>query len=172
MPGFNQAQVSNRTKSGNSVIVQLGDITIMFAQTLGHSIPMGADHLYGIGTSKPQEIQQYRFSPQFSLDSLELTQNGVNLLQGGQNINYILAGNQFTMTVLDGETNNPDYIYVGAKCSNFSGSVGANSPIRDSYSFLAMDVLNAAGTSIMDTGDNALELAAAVIGVAATGLGI
>ena len=171
MPGFNQQQVGNRTASGNSVLVQIGNQVVAFAQTMGHQIPMGTEQLYGIGSSKPQEIQQYRFSPSFSLDSFELTQAGVNLLQAGQNLNYILAGNQFTMTELDGETNEAKYIYVGCKCSNFSSSVPANAPIRNNYSFLAMDVLNASGQSIMDTGDNALSIATAAISTAVSGLG-
>jgi hypothetical protein len=172
MPSFNPQQVANKTKSGNSVLLQIGDQAVMFAQTVGASIATGAEQLYGIGSSKPQEIQQYRMSPSITLDSFELTQNGLNLLQAGNNLNYILAGNQFTITILDGETNAPVYVYVGCKCSNFGASIPTNAPIRDNYSFLAMDVLTATGVSIMDTGDNALELTGAVAATVASGLGV
>ena len=172
MPGFSPQAVANKVQTGNSVLIQLGQQVIMFAQTVGYQLPMGAEHLFGIGSSKPQEIQQLRMSPMFNLDSFELTENGQTLLQGGQNLNYILAGNQFTMTVLDGASGSPLYVYVGAKCQNLGGSIPANAPVRDSYTFLALDVLNADGVSIMDTGDNALELASAYGGIAATGIGV
>ena len=172
MPGFNPQQVANKVQNGNTVLVQLGDQTIMFAQTLGHSLPMGAEQIYGIGTSKPQEIQQLRMSPSFSLDSFALTPAGATVLQGGANLNYILAGNQFTMTVIDGVSDTPLFVYVGAKCQNFSESVPANAVIRDTYSFLALDVLDGNGNSIMDTGNNALENAAPFGSTPATGLGV
>ncbi len=159
MPGFNAQQIANRVQSGNAVLVQLGDQTVMFAQTVAHSIPMGTEGLYGIGSSKPQEIQQFRFSPQFSLDTFSLTNAGLVALQGGVNLNYLLAGNSFTMTVIDGVTEEPLFVYVGAKCQNFSESLPTNAPVRDAYSFLALDVLDMDGNSLMDTGDNALELA-------------
>lgn len=156
MPGYSPAQVANSVLNGNAVAIYLGDQVIMFAQTVGHQLPMGAEQLYGIGTSKPQEIQQLRMSPQFSLDNFAFTQAGLKLLANGTTLSYILAGNQFTMKVIDNQ-NFLRFVYVGAKCQNFSESIPANAPIRDTYTFLAMDVLNPQGQSIMDTGENAIE---------------
>lgn len=122
---------------------------------------MGTEQLYGIGSAKPQEIQQLRMSPAFTLDSFALTAAGQNLLQGGQNLSYLLAGNQYEMIVYDGLGKAAVYTYVGAKCSNFGENIPANAPVRDTYSFLALDVLDLNGNSIMDDGNNALQVGAA-----------
>lgn len=172
MPGFNPQNVANKVQTGNSVLLQIGQQVVFFAQTVGHSIPMGGEHFFGIGSSKPQEIQQLRMSPQVTLDSFELTENGQTLLQGGVNFDYLLAGNQFNITVLDGATGNPLFIYVGAKCGTFSSSIPTNAPIRSNYTFLALDVIDMDGNSLMDTGDNALEISGNVAGSPPSGLGV
>lgn len=136
----------------------IGDDPIAFAQTSGHQIAMGGEQLYGIGSQKPQEIQQLRMSPAFSLDSFALTAAGQTLLQQGQNLSYLLAGKQYSMHVIDGITNTVIYSYVGAKCQNFAENVPANAPVRDTYSFLALDVLDPDGNSIMDDGNNAIAI--------------
>ena len=173
MPGFAPTTQALSVRNGNSVAIVLGDQIIAFAQTAGHQLPFGTEQLYGIGSSKPQEIQQLRMSPQFSLDSFALTASGEQLLQGGVNLGYILAGSQFTMHVQDGLANPPTvlYTYVGAKCQNFSESIPANAPVRDSYSFLALDVLDANGNSIMDDGNNAIQVASSAVSIAANIVG-
>lgn len=158
MPGFNPQQTALNVRNGNTVAIILGDQIIAFAQTTGHQISMGAEQLYGIGSQKPQEIQQLRMSPAFSLDAFALTSDGVRLLQGGQNLSYILAGNQFAMHVLDGVKNLVIYTYVGAKCQNFAENIPANAPVRDTYSFLALDVIDPDGNSIMDDHNNAIQI--------------
>jgi hypothetical protein len=152
----------------------LGDQIMYFAQTVGHQYPFGTEQLYGIGSALPQEIQQLRVSPQISLDSFALTTQGVNALQGGTDLNYILAGNVFDFHVYDGLTNTIKFTYVGCKCQNFAQSIPTNAPLRDTYSFLAMDVLNAQGNSILNTGENAISIATAVAStaLAAGSLGI
>jgi len=152
----------------------LGDTIIAFAQTVGHQLPLGTEGLYGIGNSKPQEIQQLRMSPAFTLDSFELTDAGLTLLASNQRLEYLLAGKSYDMYVLDGNQNTILFAYVGAKAQNFAQNIPTNAPIRNSYSFLAMDVLDADGNSIMDTGDNALSIAsaAASAGLAASNLGL
>jgi hypothetical protein len=145
-------------RSGNSVAIMMGDQIIAFAQTTGHQIAMGGEQLYGIGSQKPQEIQQLRMSPAFTLDTFALTETGQTLLQGGQNLDYLLAGKQYDMHVLDGLANKVVFTYVGAKAQNLSQNIPANAPVRTTYSFLAMDVLNPDGTSIMDDGNNAIQV--------------
>lgn len=174
MPGFSPATVANNVSNGNQVAVLLGDQIMYFAQTVGHQYPFGTEQLYGIGSALPQEIQQLRVSPQISLDSFALTTQGVNALQGGTDLNYILAGNVFDFHVYDGLTNTVKFTYVGCKCQNFAQSVPTNAPMRDTYSFLAMDVLNAQGNSILNTGENAISIATAVAStaLAAGSLGI
>ena len=174
MPGFNAAPVANNVQNGNQVAVQLGDQVVFFAQTVGHSYPFGTEQLYGVGSALPQEVQQLRVAPQVTLDSFALTAAGTAALQGGVNLNYILAGNQFDIHFLDGLTTTVKYTYTGCKCQNFAESIPANAPSRDSYSFLAMDVLDASGNSVLNTGENALQVAsAAALSLAnAGGLGI
>lgn len=140
---------------------------------------MGTEHLFGIGTSKPQEIQPLRFSPQLTVEEFELTAVGQQLLAGNQNLAYILASNQFDIHVMandTGQNQNTVYTYVGCKAQNFSGSIPANAPVRDSFTFLALDVLDVNGNSIMDTGTNAISVvtsvASAAAGLAANNLGI
>ena len=173
MPGFSAQATASQARSGNTVAVAIGDTTVAFAQTVGLALPMGAEQLYGIGSSKPQEVQQLRMSPSITLDSFALTENGLKLLANGQNLNYLLAGNQFDIYLLDGlNAQQTLFAYVGCKCSNFSQNVPANAIVRDSYSFLAMDVLDPNGNSIMDTGENALAVASAAVSTVANTLGI
>ena len=153
----------------------IGDQIVAFAQTTGHQIAMGGEQLYGIGSQKPQEIQQLRMSPAFTLDAFALTQAGLTLLQGGQNLDYLLAGRSYDMTVLDGISNEAIFTYVGAKAQNMAQNIPANAPVRTTYSFLALDVVNPDGVSIMDDGNNAIQVNAAGVSIAASigsGLGL
>lgn len=174
MPGFAQQPVKNNVRNGNQVAAMLGDQVIFFAQTTGHQVPFGTQHIHGIGSALPQEIQQLLISPQVTLDTFALTVQGVNSLQAGQNLNYILAGNVFDFHVYDGLTNAVMYTYVGCKCQNFAETLPANAPVRDTYSFLAMDVLNNVGVSILNTGENAISIAtaAATTGIVAGTIGL
>lgn len=159
MPGFNPKSQALSVRNGNQVQILLGDQPIAFAQTTGHQISMGTEQLYGIGSALPQEIQQLRMSPAFTVDTFALTQAGNNLLQAGQNLDYILAGKQFTMHVYDGLTGTIVYTYVGAKAQNLSQNIPANAPVRTNYSFLAQDVLDPLGNSLLNDGNNAQAVA-------------
>jgi hypothetical protein len=172
VPGFNGTTTALNVQNGNSVAIMLGDQVVAFAQTTGHQISMGGEQLYGIGSAMPQEIQQLRMSPAFTLDSFSLTQAGATLLQAGQNLNYLLAGKQYDMSVFDGLTGTVLFTYVSSKCQNFSQNIPVNAPVRSTYSFLALDVIDNEGNSIIDDGNNALAVSAAglVLG-ATTGLG-
>lgn len=172
MPGYNPAQIANNVLNGNNVAVLLGDLEVAFAQTSGHQISMGAEQLYGIGTAKPQEVQQLRMSPAFSLDTFTLTSAGIKTLGNGQRLEYILAGNSFDMAVLDSTTGTVMFQYVGCKAQNVSQNIPANAPIRSSFSFLALDVLDADGNSIMDSGDNAISIVSQAASLIASGSGL
>jgi hypothetical protein len=173
MPGFSPQVVANSARNANTVQVAIGQNIIAFAQTVGHQLPFGSEQLYGIGSSKPQEVQQLRMSPQISIDAFALTDVGENLLADNQNLSYLLAGNQFTIFVMDGLNNNAAlYTYVGCKAQNFSESIPTNAPIRDTFTFLALDVLDPNGNSLMNTGENALAVAAAGVQAAGAALGL
>jgi hypothetical protein len=168
MPGFNNVATANNVRNGNRVALMIGDTIIYFAQTMGHQFPFGTEQLYGIGSAKPQEVQQLRISPQITVDTFSLTEQGQQTFQGGVSLPYILAGNEFDIHVYDGPTNTVIFTYVGCKAQNFSESVPANAPVRDAYSFLAMDVLDNDGNSVLDTGENALSVATSVLTGAVT----
>lgn len=162
MPGYNPQVVANSARNSNTVAVAIGQTVVAFAQTVNHSLSMGGEQLYGVGSPKPQEIQQLRMSPTISLDTFALTQQGITMVAGGQNLAYILGGNSFDLYVLDGLNNDAAlFAYVGCKAQNFSESIPTNAPIRDTFSFLAMDVLDPNGVSLMNTGENALAVAGA-----------
>jgi hypothetical protein len=168
LPGFGGVTQALQVQNGNSVAIMLGEQVVAFAQTTGHQISMGGEQLYGIGSAMPQEIQQLRMSPAFTLDSFSLTQAGATLLQAGQNLNYLLAGKQYDMSVFDGLTGTVIFTYVAVKCQNFSQNIPANAPVRSTYSFLALDVLDDNGNSIMNDGLNALAVTSAGLVASAT----
>lgn len=138
----------------------VGDLVVAFAQTSGGQISFGTEQLYGVGTALPQEVQQLRVSPSFSLDAFSLTANGLTVLGAGQRLEYILAGKSFDMHVIDGITNTTLYSFISAKAQNVSLSVPANAPLRTTYAFLALDVTDIFGNSIINAGDNAIAIAA------------
>lgn len=176
MPGYSPKQLAQNVLTGNSVGVMLGEVLVAFAQTAGHQLPMGTEGLYGIGSAKPQEIQQLRMAPAFTLDTFELTEAGLALLSNNQRLEYILSGNSFDMHVLEfvNGTYRVLFSYIGAKAQNLAQNIPTNAPIRTTFSFLAMDVLDNIGNSIMDSGSNALNVAnaAASAGLAASNLGL
>jgi hypothetical protein len=174
MPGYAPKTIAQNVLNANNVAIMLGDITVAFGQTTGHQFAMGTEALYGIGNAKPQEIQQLRMSPAFTVDSFTLTDTGLVVLGGGQRLEYILAGKSFEMHVVNGESNTTMYSYVGCKAQNVGQTIPSNAPIRTTFAFLALDVLDNNGNSIIDDGLNVLSIAgaAAGAGLAASNLGL
>lgn len=166
MPGYSPQTIAQSVMNGNNVAVMLGDLVVAFAQTVGSQVSFGTEQLYGIGTARPQEVQQLRVSPSFSLDSFSLTAHGMTVLGGGQRLEYILAGKSFEMHVMDGVTNTVLYTYIGSKAQNMSHNIPANAPLRSTFAFLALDVLDNLGNSIIDAGDNAIAVAAETVNLA------
>lgn len=171
MPGFNPQSLSYRARNANSVVVTIGDQPIAFAQTTNHRQPYGTEGLYGVGSAKPQEIQQLKVSPDISIDSFALTSVGNNIIQNGISFASIIANNQFNISVIDGISNVVLFTYVGCVAQDFNESVAANRPVTDAISFLAMDVLDQTGQSILN-GPNAYNIPSPVGQVSATGLGL
>ena len=153
MPGYNATQLEYNVKNANLVQVMLGDAVVAYAQTTNPTLDFGAEQLYGIGSANPQEVQQLRLSPQITLDAFELTQKGLTVLGMPATYAQVLANNQFDIHLMgaDGTTYNT---YVGCVCSSFAQNISTNQPITDSLVFLAMDILDQTGISIMQ-GQNA-----------------
>lgn len=149
MPGFNAQQLDYKVQSGNSVVVMIGDQVIAFCQSSDQNIDMGAEQLYGIGTAKPQEIQQLKFSPNLSITNFVLTNQGIALLSYPSSILEVLANNSFDMHIID-SSGTPTLTFVGCVCNTYTENVPVNAIITETISFLAMDVLDNTGQSILN----------------------
>lgn len=171
MPGFNPAQLAYRARNANAAVLVIGDQPIAFAQTVNHRFGFGTETLYGVGSAKPQEIQQLRIAPEITLDNFALTVQGNNVIQNGQNFASIIANNQFNISLIDGISNQVLFTYVGCVARDFSEAVAANRPITDAVSFDAMDVLDQSGQSILN-GPNAFSIPSTVGVRVNGGLGI
>ena len=176
MGAFQQQSISPRARNANRVTILIGDQAIGFAQTTSHSIDFGTQQLYGIGSAQPQEVQQMRVSPSITIDSFALTNAGLvafGQLVAGQSVNLpsILANNQFNLHVVDGDTGDPLFTYVGCVASNFGEQISTNQPISDSITFQALDVLDASGQSILNVG-SALAIPSAAASTGPNGLGV
>jgi hypothetical protein len=171
MPGFNPQTLSYRAQNANGVVVLIGDQPIAFAQTTSHRFAFGTEGLYGVGSAKPQEIQQLKIAPDITIDNFALTSVGENVIQNNVSFASIIANNQFNITVLDGINNIVKFTYVGCVARDFNETIAANRPITDAIAFDAMDVLDQTGQSILN-GPNAFAVPSPVGQVSATGLGI
>lgn len=173
MPGFNQQQLDYKARSGNTVVVLIGDQPIAFAQTVTHSFDFGAEGFYGIGSAKPQEIQQLRNTPTITIDQLNLTQDGRRLTQGGSATALVglLANNSFNIVIVDGDSQEALFTYVGCVSGNFNESVPMNAAVTDATTFLAMDVLGQDGQSLLN-GPNAYDVNSQLSSVTVGGIGL
>jgi len=156
MPSFNQTQLEYNVRNANAVQVMLGDIVIAYAQTTNPTINYGTEQLYGVGNSAPQEVQQLRISPEITVDAFELTSKGRTVLGYPSSYDQILSNNQFDIHLMNaaGVT---DSTYVGCVASSFGKNISTNAPITDSIVFLAMDVLDQNGQSVLG-GQNAFNV--------------
>jgi hypothetical protein len=149
MPSYNQQTLNYAAQNANAVKIMIGDVVVAYAQTTTHSTDLGAQQLYGIGSTNPQEIQQLRFSPTISVEFFELTSQGIALLGTGKRLVYTLANTQVDIHIIDGNTNTPSFTYVSCTANSYSETIATNAIIMDSVSFLALDVLDDTGTSIL-----------------------
>ena len=149
MPGWGNTTLNYRVLSGNQCLVMVGDIVIAFAQTSTQTIDLGTEQLYGIGTAKPQEVQQLKFAPSISLDAFSLTQQGIAALAYPSSLASVLANNAFDIHILD---NNgvPVSTFIGCVASNYNQNVPANAIVTETTNFMAMDVLDNTGNSILN----------------------
>jgi hypothetical protein len=167
MPGFNAQQLAYKVQSGNTVVILIGDQVVAFAQTTDQAVDFGTETLYGIGTAKPQEIQQLRFSPNITITAFALTAQGVTALNYPSNLLSVLANNSFNLNLIDA-SGNVILSYIGCVSNGFSQNVPVNAIVTENITFQAMDVLDSTGQSILN-GNFALQ---AVTDLALLGLGL
>lgn len=149
MPGFNAQQLDYKVQSGNSVVVMIGDQVIAFCQSADQGIDMGSEFLYGIGTAKPQEIQQLKFAPTLTVTNFVLTSHGIAILTYPSGILEVLANNSFDMHIIDA-SGTPTLTFIGCVCNTYTQNVPVNAIITENIAFLAMDVLDPLGQSILN----------------------
>jgi hypothetical protein len=165
MPGYNQQALLYKVQNANACSIMIGDQLIGFGQTASTGIDMGGEGLYGIGSAKPQEIQQLKFTNTFTLDRFKLTGEGNAFFGNPEDLSTILAYNAFNFFLLDND-GAAFLSYVGAVCTSTNLNIAANQPLTEGISFLALDVLDADGTSVLNSNSadvfNALASAANV----------
>ena len=153
MPSFNATQLEYNVRNANLVQVMLGDAVVAYAQTTNPTLDYGAEQLYGIGSANPQEVQQLRMSPQITIDAFELTEKGRTTLGYPSSYAQVLSNNQFDIHLMDAQ-GVTSLTYVGCVASSYGQNISTNAPITDSIVFLAMDVLDKNGQSVLN-GQNA-----------------
>lgn len=150
MASFNAQTLNYKVRNANSVVMLLGDQEIAFGQTVSLSSSLGAEQLYGIGSIKPQEVQQLKASPSISIDTFALTAEGIAILGYPSTLGDVLANNQFNFYVMDA-AGNVIQTYVGCTAGDYNTSYPANQPVTESITFLALDILDALGVSILNS---------------------
>lgn len=169
MPSFNEKTLAYQVQNANSVTIMMGDVVIGFGQTTTPTIDWGTEQLYGIGSALPQDIQQLKINPNLSIDQFMLTASGLKLLGYPSTMLEVLSNNQFDFHVI-GSDGAPLLTYVGCVAANFNMNIPANQVISETVSFLARDVLDALGNTVL-SGNNALK-SAAELGGALNNLGL
>lgn len=150
MPGYSPTQLAYKVQNSNQCSILIGDQLVGFGQTVAPHQDYGTEGLYGIGDAKPQEIQQLKFSQTISLDSFRLTKEGLAFFGITTPLGQILAYNQFNFYLLDSD-GTPFLAYVGCVAQSNNINVAANQPITEAITFLAMDVLDANGVSVLNS---------------------
>lgn len=155
MPGYNQTQLLYKVQNANACSIMIGEQLIGFGQTAATGIDMGGEGLYGIGSAKPQEIQQLKFTNNFTLDKFRLTDEGLAFFGETVQLQTILAYNSFDFFLLD-DDQEAFLSYAGAVCTTTNLNIAANQPLTEGISFLALDVLDANGVSVLNSNSSEL----------------
>jgi hypothetical protein len=167
MPGFNAQTIVAKVRTGNAVAILVGDQPIGFGQTSSNSLGFGTESFYGIGSRKIQEIQQLKYAPAITLDSLQLTEAGLKYFGYTSTWMAILVNTELTFSVVD-SSGNIVLTFVGCTADNYSSNISANVPISESTNFSCLDILDINGVSILNDGGDALLVNA--VGAAASAL--
>jgi hypothetical protein len=150
VPGFNPKTLTYRATNANSIVILVGDQVIGFAQTATYGVDYGAEGIYGVGSALPQEVQQLKISPTISLTNLKLTDAGLQALGNPQSWLSVLANSalDFHFVQRDGTIM---VSFVSCTCGSYSADVPANQVLTETTSFLAMDVQDGDGNSLLAT---------------------
>jgi hypothetical protein len=150
MPSFNQQQLLYKVQNANAVSIMIGSQLIGFGQTMATGLDLGAEGLYGIGSAKPQEIQQLKFTNTITLDRFKLTEEGLAFFGVTADLVSIIAFNSFNFFLLDNE-GDAFLSYVGAVAGSQNLNIATNQVVTEGISFLALDVLDSSGVSVLNS---------------------
>lgn len=150
MPGYSATQLNYKVRNANGVSILIGDQLVGFGQSSSPSQDYGTEALYGIGSAKPQEIQQLKFSQSITLDSFQLTDEGLRFFGIAAELGTILANNQFNIFLLD-NTGKAIVSYVGCVAGSKNLNIPANQIVTEAITFMALDVLGPDGVSLLES---------------------
>ncbi len=150
MPGYSQTQLLYKVANANACSILLGDVVVGFGQTMAPAMDFGTEGLYGIGSAKVQEIQQLRFTNTITLDSYRLTAEGNRFFGVTQPLWTLLANNYFEFFLLD-EVGAAFIAYVGCVAQANNLNIASNTPLTEGMTFLALDVLDTNGVSVLNS---------------------
>ncbi len=149
MPGSFNAQTNKyNVLNSNNVAIYIGTVPIAFGASLAVQTAFGARALFGVGSLRPQEIQQLQVLPALTLDTMVLSSGGLQTLGYPSSLLAVLANNKLAITVVD-NTGVPLFNYIDCTADNNSIQIAQNSPIAENVSFLARDVLDGNGVSLL-----------------------
>jgi hypothetical protein len=165
MPGFNAQAIVNKIRTGNGVAILVGDVPVGFGQTSSNTLAFNLERFFGIGSKKPQEQQQLRYEPSITLDTFQLTQAGLTFFGYTSTWLSILVNSQLNITLVD-QSGNAILTFVSCTAADYTSTVPANQPVTEATTFMAMDIWDSSGTSILNDGASALlvNVAGAVAG--------
>jgi len=148
MPGFNAKTAVYKAENGNNIVILVGDQIIGFAQSSNYGIDFGAEGIMGIGSALPQEIQQLKISPTVSLSNMMLTAAGISALGSPQTWLSVLANTQLDFAFVRGD-GTVMVNFISCTAGSYATDVPANQVLTEQTSFLAMDVTDNNGNSLL-----------------------
>ena len=155
MSSFNAQAIVNKIRTGNGVVILVGNTPVGYGQTSTQTLAFNLERFFGIGSKKVQEQQQLRYEPSITLDTFQLTNTGLTYF--GYNTTWldILVNTQLNLAIV-GEGKTPILVFVSCTAQDYTSTIPANQPITEATTFAAMDIWDASGTSILNDGASAL----------------
>ena len=164
MYSFNPTPIAQQVMTANNVVILLGIQEIGFGQGVFFDTDFNALPLHGVGSQKPQEIQSQVFRPYVDILMLNLSNLGLTLLNYPSTLGDLLGLNQFNIVMM-GYNSLPMYTFVECTATRYNVGVPVNRPIVEQIRFMAMDVLDVMGVSIL-TGNPYIQMIEEVSSVA------
>ena len=102
-----------------------------------------------------QEQQQLRYEPSITLDTFQLTANGIAFFGYPSTWAEVLVNTELNLTLVDAQ-GNVILTFVACTAQDYTATVPANQPVTEATNFAAMDIWDATGASILNDGTDAI----------------